>query len=412
MIGTTIAKAASQVARSVKRRFPELHRKLMRSDVVRSAYSRVVSPLAPARDVSQMLHELRSAHLSKMPKVTGTMLSAGCAGTWYFNWIRDQAGHLGHHIGIEFYTPKPADLPDNVEWIANTVGDMDAVADGSCELVFSGQNLEHLWPEEVIGFFNESNRVLVDGGWLVVDSPNRLMTAPLNWSHPEHTVEVTPAEARKLAELAGFEVISVAGLWLCRDPATGEVLPFIPNDGDAAWPTLGRIIAAEDDPDNSFIWWLTARKRGPSDHQAVATEMNRIFQEAWPERTHRFVVGIGRRIAEGGRNLVTSRAEQTGPLIYGPYLPVKAGSYQAKFKVEVRSVSDPNRQVVMCDVLGIGGRELASRKLTAAEIEAANGEIILGFSLAELEFGVQMRCISLGAGAVTCEIPVSLIDQG
>ena len=75
---------------------------------------------------------------------------------------------------------------------------MSEVGNASCDLVFSGQNLEHLWPDEVSGFLLEAARVLRPGGHLVVDSPNRLLTAPLNWSHPEHTIELTLAEVAKM----------------------------------------------------------------------------------------------------------------------------------------------------------------------------------------------------------------------
>jgi SAM-dependent methyltransferase len=180
-------------------------------------------------DINHTLHDSRSARLRQLPRFSGAMLSAGCAERWYFDWISARTGHHGRHIGIEFYSPQPADLPDNVEWIANTAGDMNAVADATCDVVFSGQNLEHLWPQDVIGFFLESYRVLKQGGLLIVDSPNRLITEPLVWSHPEHTVELTPEEARRLTELSGFEVIVVKGIWLCRDSRTGRMLPFDPT---------------------------------------------------------------------------------------------------------------------------------------------------------------------------------------
>jgi len=72
---------------------------------------------------------------------------------------------------------------------------MSGVRDRTCDLVFLGQNLEHLWPEEVAGFLAEAARVTKLGGHLVVDSPNRLLPKPLNWSHPEHTVELATDEA-------------------------------------------------------------------------------------------------------------------------------------------------------------------------------------------------------------------------
>lgn len=75
-------------------------------------------------------------------------MSVGCAGTWYFEWIRDKCAPL-HHTGIEFYSPRPADLPHGVDWVVSTAGNMEAVGDHSADLLFSGQNIEHLWPEDI-----------------------------------------------------------------------------------------------------------------------------------------------------------------------------------------------------------------------------------------------------------------------
>ena len=72
------------------------------------------------------------------------MLSAGCAGSLYFRWIESSYGPVKRHIGVEFYTPKPDDLPPGVEWVKSTVADMQGVEESSVELVYSGQNFEHL----------------------------------------------------------------------------------------------------------------------------------------------------------------------------------------------------------------------------------------------------------------------------
>jgi hypothetical protein len=92
------------------------------------------------------------------------LLSAGAAGTWYFEWITQWYGAVERHIGIERYLPRPDVLPANVEWITSSVADMDTVAGGSVDLVFSGQNIEHLFGDGVPGFLLESARVLRPAG--------------------------------------------------------------------------------------------------------------------------------------------------------------------------------------------------------------------------------------------------------
>lgn len=147
-------------------------------------------------DVNHLLHHLRGQALEGLPKRARQFVSVGCAGTWYFEWIAEKCAPL-RHTGIEFYSPKPDDLPESVEWIANTAGDMRALSDGSADVLFSGQNIEHLWPHDIAAFLLESHRVLETGGLLVVDSPNRRITSRLGWSHPEHTIELEPGEAEE-----------------------------------------------------------------------------------------------------------------------------------------------------------------------------------------------------------------------
>src|SRR5262245_61892225 len=65
------------------------------------------SPPPAGLDFNELLHGCRSACLRAMPKVSGTMLSAGCSGRWYFDWIAERTGHSGRHIGVELYSPRP-----------------------------------------------------------------------------------------------------------------------------------------------------------------------------------------------------------------------------------------------------------------------------------------------------------------
>ena len=129
MFQIQFASALERGARQVKQRAPKLYQGLKNWAMIRALYAAWTSApgSASAGDVNVMLHQLRSAHLRRMPRIEGVLLSAGCAGLWYFDWIRQCTGHTGRHIGIEYYTPKPDNLPGNVEWIANTVGNMEAV---------------------------------------------------------------------------------------------------------------------------------------------------------------------------------------------------------------------------------------------------------------------------------------------
>ncbi|MGH6980295.1 MAG: methyltransferase domain-containing protein, partial [Stellaceae bacterium] len=298
----------------------------------------------PVIDVTEMLHELRGDMLREMPRPVGTMVSAGCGGKWYFDWIERQYGRVARHIGVEYFARRPDELPDNAVWIAGTCSDMPGIPDASADLMFSGQNIEHLWPDEVAGFLTEAARIVRPGGWLVIDSPNSAITQRLTWSHPEHTVEMTPSEMTELLRLAGFTVTKCAGLWLCRDAADGRLLPFDPNDPVDDWPIAKRIEAARERPDDSFIWWIEAKrdKAAAPDAGAIRTRLNAIFADAWPMRIQRLVAGA--EMAEeqrDGDDWIVAAPGKIGIAMFGPYLPLKPGAYRVEFSLAPEPITAP-----------------------------------------------------------------------
>ena len=344
-------------------------------------------------DPNVLVHEERTELLRRMPPGATTILSAGCAGRWYFDWVEQAYGPVAKHLGIEFFSPKPADLPSYVEWIANTAANMEAVKDGSCDLVLSGQNIEHMWPGDQVGFFLEAARVIKRGGTLVVDAPNRSITKPLVWSHPEHMVEFTVHEAVTLFQLAGFDVTKVAGIWLCRDPETQRVLPFDPNTEESL-SIEDRRVMARNNPQGSFIWWIEGQRsdRAP-DEQALRNQVNAIFSVGWPERTQRTVLW-GDRTADGpGPDAwVSCPAETHGPVFFGPYMPVPAGRHRVTFNFG--PAAKPKAVFAHCDVVYGDGTAIA-----AGAVPAGASQFSLEFDLAELTFGLQFRCISAAGPA-------------
>ncbi len=358
----------------------------------------VASPSTPRPtrqfDPNLLLHQARSALLREMPPGARRLLSAGCSGTWYFDWVEHCYGHVPEHLGIEYYNPQPPDLPTNVTWISNTASNMTGVESSTCDLVFSGQNIEHLWPKEVSGFLLEAARVLKPNGHLIVDSPNRRLTALLNWSHPEHTIELTVQEIHRLLELAGFDVTKQVGLWLCRDPRTGRVLPFDPNLADPEWSVTERLILAPKYPEDAFLWWLEGRRNNMvPDHAAIGALLDDVFREAWPERIQRMTVPPDRRIETRlDDKWIRMRPDETGVAIFGPGMPLRAGHHRVTFDF----ASDPGRQGVIaaCDVC-IGPD---AKVLQRCEVSAGTRHVTLEVELPSQEFGGQFRCFSITGG--------------
>ncbi|MBB3149460.1 SAM-dependent methyltransferase [Phyllobacterium trifolii] len=363
---------------------------------------------APSLNVNFLLHHSRGALLRGMPSGAHRLLSAGCAGNWYFDWIEETYGRVPEHLGIEYYMPKPEGLPDNVTWITNTASDMSAVENASCDLVFSGQNLEHLWPEEVSGFLLEAARVLRPGGHLVVDSPNRLLTAPLNWSHPEHTIELTLDEVTALMRLAGFEITASYGVWLCRDPRTGEVLPFDPNQPTPGWSVTERLIIARDRPEESFIWWIEGVRRDRTPNAAAThAMMAELFAKHWPERVQRLVVPAGRRLQQSLQGeWVEAAAGEGGIVIYGPYMPLRAGRHRVTWQLQPADGTHSPMSAV-CDVMVDGIAEPIARH----EVQAGESHVSLEFNLTDTTFGLQFRCASTGGAGFSVLRKVELEEH-
>jgi SAM-dependent methyltransferase len=358
-------------------------------------------------DTNVLLHQSRSAFLREMPEGAQRLLSVGCAGNWYFDWIDGTYGHVAEHLGIEFYALRPDNLPSNVTWIANTASNMSAVASASCDLVFSGQNLEHLWADEVAGFLIEAARVLKPGGILAVDSPNRDITRELNWSHPEHTVEFTVPEIHKLLELSGFDVTKSGGIWLNRDPRTGRLLPHDPNVSDTEWSAIERLIAARIHPEHSFIWWLEGRRSSRTpDSVAIDALLTRIYEVAWPERTRRLKLAPGLAVEpRPDGDWVVVPPGHAGIVFYGPYMPLRKGRHQATF--EVQPDTNTSGTFAICDVAaGAEGRILTSR-----EVSSGMRSITLNITAPELIFGGQFRCVSTGRGGFAVRRQVSLVES-
>jgi SAM-dependent methyltransferase len=367
--------------------------------VPRDLPARAVAADPAVPEFYALLHELRGHALADMPRGARTMLSAGCSGRWYFDWIEQTYGPVERHIGVEAFLPRPDDLPANVAWLAQDVSTRVGVGDATVDLVFSGQNLEHLWPEQVTGFLCEAHRVLAPGGCLVLDSPNRELTSALQWSHPEHTIEYSVTEIRELLALAGFAETTVRGLWLCREG--DELWPLSPHatsDRRAA-DVLRRAALARRRPDASFVWWAEARKRHAVDADALARAVGRIFSRAWPERLARFVTPLPVENHADAR-WAAWPAGYDGVAAEGPMFPLRPGRHRLSVRVRSHDAGVPARAGV---VLTVGGghaeRSLAETSTTAP---TSGVDVAVEVDLAAVTFGLRLRVMAEcgGAGSV------------
>ncbi len=370
-----------------------------------------------APNFNEFLHALRGDELERMPRGARTFLSAGCAGSWYFHWIAERYPGIDRHIGIEAYSPRPDDLPANVQWISNSVADMREVPSGSIDLLFSGQNIEHLVLPDIGGFLSEARRVLRPGGSLVIDSPNRSIAERIGWFQPEHVIEFRVDEILELVRLAGFDVDSIRGLWQCYDPVEHRVLGLDPHPDDAS--NRRRVEAAWNDPENAFVWWLTARSGDRScDREAIDRRVERIAAEAFPRLLTRFFSQVG--VVRHGPLMAEARApaDATGYVLYGPYTPLFPGRYRVVFRLRAEAAAGVFARLVDARAARIDvgsfqqGREIAGQDIGARDLRnpGADGycSFPLDFVLDRAAFGVEFRVYSTGAVPLAVGVPVQL----
>jgi hypothetical protein len=375
----------------------------------------VVNGRSYVAQFKHLLHELRTCEILALPPGAETVVSAGCSDRSFFDWFEGQYPGIRSHIGVEYYRPRPDDLPPHITWVRNTVSDLHDIADACADLYFSGQNIEHLWPEEVTGSLLEAHRVLKRGGLAVIDSPNRAVTRRYGWSHWGHTVEYTVPEIIELIELAGFERPVVRGIWTCVDPADDTTLPLEHLKPAPRWPFLRRVAVARAHPESSFIWWAEARKqdRRP-DAAALDRRVREIFAQAWPERIDRLTSEVGVITGEGSQRTAAAPAGSAGVLLTGPQMPLRAGNYEVTFHLS-RQTGEIGGEAVLafCDIAGAAtetaGSLIARCDVTGAMAGAGDYvPIRLRFTLDETRFSLRFRVVTRGVVGLSTRMHLDL----
>jgi SAM-dependent methyltransferase len=373
----------------------------------------------PEPDFNEFLHELRSRELERLPPGAGTVLHGGSAGSWYFEWFDERyPTEVARHIGVEAFSPAPDPLPPKVEWLARTLGDLSPIEDSAVDLVFAGEVLEHLWPEDIAGFLAEAHRVLRPGGTIALDSPNRRVTAELGWDHPEHTVEFTVDEARELLGLAGFEDVEIRGVWICFDSERDKLLPFDNLGEVGGWSPERRASEAGAKPQDAFVWWAeAARGEREPNREELHRRVHEIYEVYRRQRFSRMQRSQGSLREAGDRKIVTGRRGRAGHLLFGPYVPMRPGRWVARFRLSatpemLRKKPKPDEPLGSIDVM-VGDADpkvVAERALTARDLplDGAERQFELPFELDDTVFGAQFRVHTLGRVRMRAKYPVEV----
>ena len=223
-----------------------------------------VLDLLQGHSTIDVLHYERGELITEMP-AGEVILSVGCGSLAYFDWFSSKYPHkVSRHVGIDIL-PRPEGLPPSIEWHEGSLADLSMIPDNSIDLIFAGQAIEHVPTYEALDFFEHAHRVLRQDEWLVMDSPNFDITRVWPFPNPEHVIEYTPRQMRSILEAAGFRVAYCKGILLAIED--GEIIndPYQYERID-----YRRLKEAKVRPNESFIWWIEARKTAGFDRRRVA----------------------------------------------------------------------------------------------------------------------------------------------
>jgi SAM-dependent methyltransferase len=187
------------------------------------------------RNVVGALHRSRIAWVRSLPPAKRILDLGGAsqgnpAGAlvdigWPFDFERlvivDLPGEDRHELFAA--GPRPTRVESErgpVEYRYHSMADLDSYDDGSFDMVFSGQSIEHVSESEAQRLIAGAFRVLEPGGRFCLDTPNggvcRLHTGDA-LIHPDHEIEYTHEQLSGMLRAAGFVIDEAKGLNLVAD---------------------------------------------------------------------------------------------------------------------------------------------------------------------------------------------------
>ncbi|WP_445244868.1 methyltransferase domain-containing protein [Microcoleus sp. OTE_8_concoct_300] len=140
----------------------------------------------------------------------------------------------------------------DIEYVYGSMTDLDCFQEGTFDLIWSGESIEHITPEDAEKVFSKAYKLLKPGGKLALDTPNRRATKlqlPNSYIHPEHKIEYYYEDLCKLLEKHNFKIIQSQGVIdLSKSIETSSMEHF-----------KNEFISSEklnDNPNNSYCFFI------------------------------------------------------------------------------------------------------------------------------------------------------------
>jgi predicted SAM-dependent methyltransferase len=124
-----------------------------------------------------------------------------------------------------------------VTYLYGSMSDLKWFGDQSVDLVFSGETIEHVSPEDCVITLREVRRILKKDGWFCFDTPNRAITKlqfPDGYINPDHKIEYHHHEMMKLLDDAGLNAVEVLGVTHMPKTVTSgrfQIIDIVENEG-------------------------------------------------------------------------------------------------------------------------------------------------------------------------------------
>ncbi len=115
----------------------------------------------------------------------------------------------GRRVGLDHNPQLPEFLPDDVESVVGDATDLSGFADGTFQVVFASNFLEHLDHDAVDRCLAEVHRVLSPGGRIILVQPNFRLAPKTYFDDYTHRTIFTDRSLSDLLVARGFDLVHV-----------------------------------------------------------------------------------------------------------------------------------------------------------------------------------------------------------
>ena len=187
------------------------------------------SHAAPMTEFGPSLHYGRGVFIRSLPRArrildiggaavgdpSGALVLMGYPYPFDELTIVDLPSEDRHALYRDASRPASVETPHGlVTYRYHSMTDLSSYPSGSFDLVYSGQSIEHVTRRQAVSVLSQVRRVLVPGGVLALDTPNRRLARLQQdaFIDPDHKYEYSHAEMAAMLRGTGFVIERAVGI--------------------------------------------------------------------------------------------------------------------------------------------------------------------------------------------------------